>query len=88
MNNDLNIYIVYNNVHFEPFVGINSYMNSYKNSFPVICFIVQNRILYRAVCMIINSISLNNLVLLSYTNIESLFHSIQFAFRGFSFSIV
>lgn len=37
--------------------------------------------------MIINSISLNNLVLLSYTNITSLFHSIQFAFRGFSFSI-
>lgn len=37
--------------------------------------------------MIINSISLNNLVLLSYTNIESLFHSIQFAFQGFSFSI-
>lgn len=35
--------------------------------------------------MIIDSISLNNLVLLSYTNIETLFHSIQFAFRGFSF---
>lgn len=28
INNDLNIYIVYNNVHFEPFVGINSYMNT------------------------------------------------------------
>lgn len=35
--------------------------------------------------MIIDSIPLNNLVLLLYTDIESLFHSIQFAFRGFSF---
>lgn len=37
--------------------------------------------------MIIDSIPLNNLVLLSYyyTNIESVFYSIQFAFRGFSF---
>lgn len=35
--------------------------------------------------MIIDSIPLNNLVLLSYTSIESVFYSIQFAFRGFSF---
>lgn len=35
--------------------------------------------------MIIDSIPLNNIVLLSYTSIESLFHSIQFAYRGFSY---
>lgn len=38
--------------------------------------------------MIIDSIPLNNLVLLSYTNIETLFHSIQFACFSFLYRII
>lgn len=74
IKNDLNIRIVYIWSHF-------SYMYTVLKTFSS----GQTEILYRTLNMIIDSIPLNNLVLLSYTNTESLFHSIQFAFRGFSF---